>query len=438
MYRFRDRTDAGIQLARELAHLGQSTASVVLALPRGGVPVAFEVARSLGIPLDVFEVRKLGVPGHEELAMGAVASGGVRFLNQDVIAAHRIPTEVLEQVTARELRRIQQQHERYGAGSRTVNVAGRAVIVVDDGLATGATMHAAVAALRKLGAARITVAVPVGARETCGELRRVADDVVCLIAPVDFRAVGLWYEDFGEVSDDEVRSLLLAAETPESGPVGEREVEIAAGDATLRATLAIPADARGLIIFAHGSGSSRHSPRNRYVAETLRNANFATLLLDLLTAAEEQEDRTMGHLRFDIGLLASRLAAASSWAAAERETANLPQGYFGASTGAAAALLAAAEQSTGDADGTRIAAIVSRGGRPDLAGDALERVSAPTLLIVGSLDREVLEVNRRAQSRMKCPVELAVVPGATHLFEEPGALDRVASLAVAWFERHPG
>lgn len=192
--------------------------------------------------------------------------------------------------------------------------------------------------------------------------------------------------------------------------------------------LIVPAGARGVVVFAHGSGSSRHSSRNTHVAEALRAADLGTLLFDLLTAAEERIDERTQQLRFDIGLLARRLVAVTDALDREPPAQGLPVGYFGASTGAAAALVAAA-----DRPGVR--AIVSRGGRPDLAGDALRRVTAPTLLIVGELDRDVLALNREAQQLLAGPSELVIVPRATHLFEEPGALDEVAALAARHFTR---
>jgi putative phosphoribosyl transferase len=209
----------------------------------------------------------------------------------------------------------------------------------------------------------------------------------------------------------------------------ERPVRVLAGPVGLDGDLATPAAAQGVILFAHGSGSGRHSPRNRQVASALGRAGFATLLLDLLTLQEEAADRASGHLRFDVELLAGRLLAAADWLAAEQRTAGLPVGLFGASTGAGAALLAAAERPQA------VAAVVSRGGRPDLAGAALGRVLAPTLLIVGALDPQVLELNRAALGRLGSEASLEVVPGASHLFEEPGTLERVAELAVGWFTR---
>ena len=207
-------------------------------------------------------------------------------------------------------------------------------------------------------------------------------------------------------------------------------VRITAGRASLDGDLTLTPGARGVVLFAHGSGSSRHSSRNRYVAHELRRSGLGTLLMDLLTAEEEALDARTAHLRFDIDLLVERLGAATDWLRADPRTSRLPVGCFGASTGGAAALVAAAER---PAD---VAAVVSRGGRPDLAGAALPRVQAPTLLIVGGRDEPVIEMNREALARLRCEKRLEIVPGATHLFEEPGALEEVARLAEAWFARH--
>lgn len=204
---------------------------------------------------------------------------------------------------------------------------------------------------------------------------------------------------------------------------------ITADGVELTGDLTVPHGATGMVVFAHGTGSSRHSPRNRAVASHLQQEGLATLLMDLLTAEEEQAERHTRHLRFDIELLAGRLAAAVEQAASEDETAGLTVGLFGASTGAAAALVCAADRSD-------ISAVVSRGGRPDLAGDALGKVTAPTLLVVGGRDTTVLDLNRRAQAAMTAETQLEVIPGATHLFPEPGALERVAELAGDWFRRH--
>ncbi len=209
--RFRDRTDAGVRLAARLGRYADRHDVIVLALPRGGVPVGAEVARALGAPLDVFLVRKLGVPGHEELAMGAIASGGVRVLNRDVLDQLRIAPKWVDAVAAQELAELTRREAVYRDGRPAPDVRGKTVVLVDDGLATGASMKSAVAALRDLGPARVVVAVPVGAPETCQELGELADEVVCAEAPDPFYAVGSWYVDFDQTTDEEVRELLAEA-----------------------------------------------------------------------------------------------------------------------------------------------------------------------------------------------------------------------------------
>jgi len=213
------------------------------------------------------------------------------------------------------------------------------------------------------------------------------------------------------------------------GPEIHEQARITADGRQLDGELIIPQEATGVVLFAHGSGSSRHSPRNQFVAETLREAGLGTLLFDLLTREEEAVDRETGHLRFDIELLARRLAAATEWFGSQAFS-DLGVGYFGSSTGGGAALVAAAEL------GDRVGAVVSRGGRPDLAGFALPRVKSSTLLIVGGDDTQVIELNKRAFEMLPCEKELKIIPGASHLFEEPGTLEQVAELAAQWFKRH--
>jgi putative phosphoribosyl transferase len=216
------------------------------------------------------------------------------------------------------------------------------------------------------------------------------------------------------------------------GVASTRSVQVAAGRLRLQGDLVLPEGARGVVLFAHGSGSGRHSPRNRYVAGVLNDRALGTLLIDLLTLQEEREDAYTGHLRFDIPLLAERLVGATDWLLSEPETARLKIGYFGASTGGGAALVAAAERPEA------VAAVVSRGGRPDLAGEALAHVQAPTLLIVGGKDGPVIQMNQSAFARMRAVKKLEIVPGASHLFEEPGTLEEVARLAADWFDRYLG
>ncbi|HEY0946165.1 MAG TPA: dienelactone hydrolase family protein [Opitutaceae bacterium] len=224
------------------------------------------------------------------------------------------------------------------------------------------------------------------------------------------------------------RSVLPESGEPEPGRA--LTARIVAGDVELEGILRRPREARGVVLFAHGSGSSRHSPRNRGVARLLRDAGLATLLFDLLTAEEEEAEAATAHLRFDIELLAGRLCAATRWAENEPAINGLRLGYFGSSTGAAAALVAAAQMSG------HVHAVVSRGGRPDLAAQALVLVTAPTLLIVGGADHEVIALNQQAYERLTARKRLEIIPGATHLFEEPGALERVAQLSADWFLRH--
>ncbi|WP_328929433.1 phosphoribosyltransferase family protein [Streptomyces sp. NBC_00190] len=427
---FADRADAGRRLASVLRHLAQE-GPVVLGLPRGGVPVAFQVAQALGAPLDVTVVRKLGVPYHRELGFGAIGEGGVRVISEDIVAMARVRREDLAAVEHAEEAELARQAGRFRAGRTRVPVDGRTVIVVDDGIATGATAAAACQVVREMGAARVVLAVPVAPPDAVAWLRTVADEVVCLSTPRGFSAVGEWYQDFSQTPDEEVVSLLARA-ADRSAP-REAEVVVDADGVALAGDLVLPPDAGAVVVFAHGSGSSRHSPRNRSVAEALRQAGLGTLLFDLLTPQEEADRANV----FDIETLARRLTETTAWL--RRREHALPIGYFGASTGAAAALWAASARAGADAGaGTSpdVGAVVSRGGRPDLAGPRLAGVRAPTLLIVGGRDTTVLDLNRQAQAQLRCENRLEIVPGATHLFEEPGTLDAVAGLARDWFTTH--
>jgi putative phosphoribosyl transferase len=429
---FRDRREAGRRLAERLSGL-RAASPLVLGLPRGGVPVAFEVARALDAPLDILVVRKLGVPFQPELGMGAVGEDGVRVLNPDVMRQARVTEAQLAEVEARERAHVEERATRLRAGRPVLPLTGRTVVIVDDGLATGGTARAAVRVARARGAQRVVLAVPVAPPETVAALRADADDVVAVETPEPFFAIGGWYADFSPTSDAEVVELLRAARREEergsddaAGANADREVEVAAGRAQLPGHLIVPPAAAGLVVFAHGSGSGRHSPRNQAVARALNDAGLGTLLFDLLTREEEADRANV----FDIPLLASRLVAAAAWLPADEDAAGLPIGFFGASTGAGAALWAAAEP------GSPVRAIVSRGGRPDLARGRLEAVRAPTLLIVGGRDEAVLEMNRDAARHLSVEHRVEVVPGATHLFEEPGALEAVADVAARWFLDH--
>jgi putative phosphoribosyl transferase len=437
MQLFHDRADARRRLAQSLESFrGQDV--VVLGLPRGGVPVAFEVAKALRAPLDLLAVRKLRVSFQPELAFGAIGEGGVRVLNDDLVKQIGLTDAEIAEVEAVQLAALHWQVDLYHRGRKRVPVAGRVALIVDDGFVTGATAKAACQAARAQGATRVVFAAPLGSPDAVDMLRSYADEVVCLETPAFYfyAAVGQGYHRFRETTDDEVIALLDAAgdgsrDVVTSGvdadpPLRDEEVQVTAGLVSVAGHLTIPEQPTGIVVFAQGSGSSRHSPRNRYVAEVLNRAGLATLLFDLLTADEEINRANV----FDIGLLARRLVDVTGWLGGQTDTAALPVGYFGASTGAGAALVAATDPRV------KIGAVVSRGGRPDLAGSSLSKVHVPTLLIVGGRDDVVLELNRRAQATIPGDCELTVVPGATHVFEEPGTLEQVAILARDWFIDH--
>ena len=435
---FLDRAEAGKRLASLLTGqlmIERGAGTVVLGLPRGGIPVAYEIARALGAPLDVILVRKIGLPAQPELAMGAIGEDGVRVVNDDVVDAEHISDLQFAAVEERERAELGRRAERYRAGLPRVPLTGKTAIVVDDGIATGSTARAACQVARAHGAARVVLAVPVAPPASIGALASVADEVVCVEEPEPFLAIGQWYQDFAQTGDEEVVDLLRQSGRAESGKAqagaedrapADRDVIVLAGSVPLPGRLAIPAGARGVVVFAHGSGSSRSSPRNMFVAGALHVVGLGSLLFDLLTPEEEADRANV----FDIGLLASRLAAATTWLRGQPGLQEARVGYFGASTGAAAALRAAAEPGSG------IAAVVSRGGRPDLAGTALGAVRAPTLFLVGGLDHRVLELNQAARAQLRAESQLVVIPGAGHLFAEPGTLEQAASLARDWFAHY--
>jgi putative phosphoribosyl transferase len=354
----------------------------------------------------------------------------VRVVDRDVVRRYGVHPAELARVERRERAEVDDRARRLRGTRAPLPLAGRTALVVDDGVATGSSMRAACQVVRAHGANRVVVAVPVAPDEALAALADVADEIVCLRTPRPFFSVGQWYRDFTQTSDAEVTALLLrssgAAASTRPELVCDEELSVLTATGRLAGRLTLPRDAQGLVYFAHGSGSSRHSPRNQFVAQQLNRVGLGTFLLDLLTPAEEVTRASV----FDVERLATRLSAVASQVSAERGLDELPVGYFGASTGAAAALIAAAEP------GSRVAAVVSRGGRPDLAGSRLALVQAPTLLIVGGRDPVVLDLNRRALASLQCRHRLAVVPGATHLFEEAGALQSVAELAKDWFTHY--
>jgi predicted phosphoribosyltransferase len=392
---FRDRREAGQLLAAKLAEYAKRPDVLVLALPRGGVPVAYEVARALGAPLDLFLVRKLGIPGHEELAMGAVATGGVRVLNDQVVDGLRIPDYVIDRVTTQEQQELTRRERLYRGGRPPADVRGRTVILVDDGLATGATMHAAIQALRQQQPARIIVAVPTAAPETCEALRAEVDDVICAITPEPFYAVGLWYEDFSQTTDEEVRDLLARRAQPE-----ERQATPSLTDTMLMEAM------RRTVHILTGTPQD-YDPLMDLIGE----ARFVLLGEASHGTHEFYRERAQ---------ITRRLIEEKGFSAVAVE-ADWPDAY-------------------------RVNRYV-RGVSGDV--DAIEALSDfrrfPTWMwrntdVVEFVEwlraHPVIELNQAALAQLRCEKRLVIVPGATHLFEEPGALEEVARLACEWFERH--
>ncbi|MCX6022813.1 MAG: phosphoribosyltransferase family protein, partial [Chloroflexi bacterium] len=323
------------------------------------------------------------------------------------------------------------------------DLAGRSVLLIDDGLASGATVRAAIQAIRERNPERLTLAVPAGAPATASALRPLVDNLVMPLAPVDFRTVGRCYENFDPAAEAEVLKALwrrsgVADATSERSPrervgmrgeVNGRTVMLPVDGGMVAGDLAAPPQAWGVVIFAHGSGSNRQSPRNRYVAARLHRAGVATLLMDFLTEAESASG--VGLLDFDLGVPARRLVSAAGWLGAQPETETLPVGLLGASAGVAAALRAGAEYPD------RIQAVVGRSGRVDLAVDVLPRLRVPALLVVGQQDLDVLGLHRTArESGAVPPFDLVTVPGASHLFEEPDTLEAFVRITTGWLRRN--
>jgi len=323
---------------------------IVLGLPRGGVPIAAQVARALDAPLDIIVVRKLGVPFQPELAMGAIGEDEARVLNDEVIRLAHVTPHDISRVEAAEREEMRRRVTRFGVHHRRRDLRGRTVLIVDDGLATASTAIAACEVARALGALHVVVAVPVAPMDAAAKLAEHADELIVLESRSNFSAVGQYYENFMQVNDHEVLDILdrwtdhepwsedESESSTGSSHMIDEEIVVRLADVSLPGHLAIPADPIGLVLFAHGSGSGRHSSRNTHVAALLREAGIGTLLFDLLTEDEEVDRANV----FDVEQLARRLRGATAWVRSRPECRGLPIGYFGANTGAGAALLAAA------------------------------------------------------------------------------------------------
>ncbi len=433
---FKDREEAGRQLGVRLKALA-ALSPIVVGIPRGGVVVAFAVAEALQAPLDIVVARKVGSPGNPEFGIGAVAEGGVEVRDAASLEALGVTPAAFAAAAKAERAELARRVSLFRRALPAADLRGRLVILVDDGIATGVSARAAVLSLRKRAPRRLVLAVPVASAEAVRELGPLVDELVALHIPREFLAVGRWFASFEPTDEEEVVHLLergqrgrapgaQATPRPAEAAASSFEESVPAEAERLTADFTVPPGARGVVLFAHGSGSGRRSPRNLEVARRLEEVPFATVLVDLLTPAEAAEDARRGHLRFAIDFLAERLLCASDFVSAHPRTRSLPLAYFGASTGAAAALKAAALRPR------LVRAVVSRGGRPDLAEEALARVVAPTLLIVGGADTDVLRLNEHAARRLGARATLVTLPRATHLFEEEGALEQVAKLAADW------
>ena len=436
---FRDRHAAGVALAHALAMHARRSDAVVLGVARGGVAVAASLARTLMLPLDTFVCRKLGVPGLGEVAFGAIAEGDGAPVFDAVHSFVGLSRGVVAHVVERERAEVKRRIGRYRDDRPHMDLFGKTVIVVDDGLASGATLMAAGNALRRHRPARLIAAVPVASVDGVRFAAAPFDEVVSLATPEPFGTVSDWYHDYTPVDDCSVRALLRKpacvtylttmlrphdSEHQITIPIGDdHHTSPMIGDIGHAGDDVLPP--RGLVIFAHGGGSSRASYRNRYLAARLRIAGWATLRLDLLSAPEREADAT-GTLRFDIALITSRLLAATQWCIAQRMPGCNRVVLFGASTGAAAAMGVAAEL------GRSVACVVARGGRIDLAAQALARVRAPTLLVVGSRDEETLRLTQDCLPLLGAVPAVRVIAGAGHTFEEAGTLGHLGEEVTSW------
>jgi putative phosphoribosyl transferase len=409
---FNDRDDAGNQLA-DIVRARHFVRPIVLGIPRGGVPVAARVAEALDAELGVVVAHKLRAPGQPELAIGAVTAAGVTWLNEDLVAATGASPAYIDRESALQRAEASKREARFG-GARAPQLKGRTVIIVDDGVATGATALAAARSVRAAGAARTIVAVPVGPPETLAELGREADEVICLREEPDFYAVGQFYRDFQAVHDTEVEAILTAGRAVET-----REGRVDRNGTQLAARLRLPRGRPPVVIFIHGLGSSKDSPRNLVVAEQLVDEGIGTVLFDLSGHGDSTANPRAG-----VDDFAADLEAVESWTCAQPGVDSSRLALAGSSLGAVVALQAAI---TGR---TRAAALVLRAPPADPSMFAGLRI--PALLLVGSHDGLLREAE--AAARISDLVELKVVPGASHLFEEPGTLEEAANATVSWLK----
>ncbi|MEU1901384.1 phosphoribosyltransferase family protein [Nocardiopsis dassonvillei] len=428
---FADRSEAGRRLAERVRPFAVAE-PLVLALPRGGVPVGAELALRLGADFDVLMVRKIGLPGHPEMGVGAVAEDGRVLYDDRALARLHVPRQALSDTVAAERDELDRRRRVYRGERPPPRIAGRDCVVVDDGVATGGTARAALRMVRQAGPARLVLAVPVASPEAVALLREEADALVVLSAPDNFRAVGEWYRDFGQLSDDHVTAILAenAHTRPRSGRT--RHVRVPAGGVHLDGDLTVPAETRGAVVMAAGEG--RADERWRSVASVLQQAGYATLLMDLLTERESPpgSSDTAPDAASGVGAdeLGERLGAAAAWLRRTSESADEPLGVLASGDAAASALVAAARYPRD------VAAVVAHGGRIDVAEASLPDVRASVLVLLEGDDSFLRELGEWTRARIGGSTDLRVVSGAERLLRDPREWRRVAAEALDWFDRH--
>jgi putative phosphoribosyl transferase len=457
---FHDRADAGRLLSRSLTHYAAEHNVIVVGVARGGVPVAREVAAALGVGFAVLTARRVGVPGMQEVALGAIAEGHRRFVPNAVLTYIGVPLDLVDRLTAGERAELERQASLFRSAQAFPDLRGCTVIVVDDGLATGATLRAAVRAVRSAHASRVVVAVPVASRWGAGELRAEVDELVVLLTPPGFELIEAWYRDYRPVTDDDVLGELggpwrrvsatvrdiserlgRALGGPSARPHNdERTVVVPVADGMVAGELGMPpspvCDAparshrvRGLAILAHPGAGGRSNYRERYLAGRLRLGGYATLRVDLATRSKHGVEQDAVPLGTNVASLASRLSDVCDWTI----DATLAGGHhivlIGSGVGGAVALVAASQR-----PGT-IWSVITRGARADLAVDALPHVRAPVLLVVAGTDRTTLVSNAAARRKLPRDARLLAMPHAGPTFDQPGALGAFGEQVMTWLER---
>lgn len=421
---FDDRSEAGRRLAERVRPYAAAD-PLVLALPCGGVPVGAELARRLGSGFDVLVVRRIGLPGRPEAGVGVITEDGQVAFDDRALARLGVPRRALEGAVESERAELRRRCRRYRGGRPAPRLAGRDVIVVDEGAVTGATARAALRMVRRQHPARLVMAVPVASQHAASELSGEADVLVVLTAPESFHSVGQWYRDFPALTDGHVTALLAESEDGADEAAGaERGVRIRVGEDHLDGDLTMPAVFRGAIVVAVGRG--RGDPRWRAITSAFHRAGYATLLLDVMTAAEQDRPEPGA----DTGVLGERLGAAVGWLRRATEAANAPVGLLGSGFAAPAALVTAAARPED------VGAVVAHGGRIDLAGRSLSRVRVPVLVLLEGADSFVRELGEWALGRIGTRYDLRVMAGAEQLLQGAQEWREMSAEALEWFDRN--